>query len=473
MSSDQKKGENMSKDKSMRIFVGSSKESKELAIEIAQDLGSAGFTAYRWWEQFPAGTITLDRLLEIAEDMDGAVLLFMNDDKLWYRDRQYESARDNVSLEYGIFVSKLGRKQTLIVRGDNVKLPTDLTGITYQTGGDSNSTIKELVVKHFENLSKEIYLPPLDEINLVADPETINEQLYIFKYPSHPHIRDLYLGLEGAKAWLAVVNDPTYSSSRQERKLLQAIKRIVKTVNIRSFVSLGPGNGKTDQEIAMVLRDICPRVQYIPVDISDGLLQIAIKELSKNIPVPLGIMGDFEERMNFINNQLKVYAPTPILYTLLGATIGNFKNEGQFFADIKTRMEPKDRLLIDISIAADNWTLENDRSGNVERISESYKLFFSQGIARRTGNSTEQVYSTIDERLSIQEGESEVEGTKSIVILDKKTNQLVYIIRRYNWDKFPQWCEENGLVVQEKECVMPPDKVIGDAVLLLSKQKVL
>jgi hypothetical protein len=87
--------------------------------------------------------------------------------------------------------------------------------------GRRRSSITELV--HFDAQFGDIHLSPLQEINLVADPETIDEQLHSPPSAASWHIRDLYFGLEGAKAWLAVVNDPSYSPHDQERKLRQAI----------------------------------------------------------------------------------------------------------------------------------------------------------------------------------------------------------------------------------------------------------
>jgi hypothetical protein len=125
-------------------------------------------------------------------------------------------------LEYGIFVNHLGRARTVIVCKTDVRLPSDLLGINVQPDAD-DSSITELVVKHFDAQFGDIHLSPLQEINLVADPETIDEQLHSPPSAASWHIRDLYFGLEGAKAWLAVVNDPSYSPHDQERKLRQAI----------------------------------------------------------------------------------------------------------------------------------------------------------------------------------------------------------------------------------------------------------
>jgi predicted nucleotide-binding protein len=48
------------------------------------------------------------------------------------RDEHKPSPRDNVLLELGLFLGRLGRQQTFIVydRSANLKLPSDLAGVT-------------------------------------------------------------------------------------------------------------------------------------------------------------------------------------------------------------------------------------------------------------------------------------------------------------------------------------------------------
>jgi hypothetical protein len=195
-----------------------------------------------------------------------------------------------------------------------------------------------------------------------------------------------------------------------------------------------------------------------------------MKQLSKVVEVPIGIIGDFEDRMNFIKRQLDIHAPDPSLYSLLGATFGNLENERQFFSDIKNIMKSGDRLLIDISLAGKDWTLEKDR-GNPTNLSVTYKQFFAQGIARRTGESVDQVYSSIDQRLGMRFGVSEIEGTKTIEVYDKNNNRRIYLFRRYEWGMFLKWCESLGFSVEKKECIMSQDNLIGDGVLLLCRPK--
>jgi len=79
---------------------------------------------------FPAGSYTLDALLDRLRDVDGAVFLSLSDDRRWWRDRELSTPRENVTFEAGLAFSLFGRDGTAIVTDHEVSLPSDLTGLT-------------------------------------------------------------------------------------------------------------------------------------------------------------------------------------------------------------------------------------------------------------------------------------------------------------------------------------------------------
>jgi hypothetical protein len=82
-------------------------------------------------DTFVAGGYTFDELLRIASEVDFAVFLFSEDDKVWYRGEGLPASRDNVILEYGLFCGLLGRDRVAIIRIGSPKNPSDLHGICY------------------------------------------------------------------------------------------------------------------------------------------------------------------------------------------------------------------------------------------------------------------------------------------------------------------------------------------------------
>ncbi len=114
------------------LFIGSSVESIELARQVQLSLEFD--CASQVWDQgvFAAGGITLDSLIAEAKKSDFAVLIFSADDQVKSRDVTYNSPRDNILFELGLFVGLLGRERTfmLIDKDNDVKIPSDLAGVT-------------------------------------------------------------------------------------------------------------------------------------------------------------------------------------------------------------------------------------------------------------------------------------------------------------------------------------------------------
>ncbi|MDR0812546.1 MAG: nucleotide-binding protein [Oscillospiraceae bacterium] len=116
------------------VFIGSSVEALETVNDIGVILEKLGVRVQPWDSIYSAnelGKFTLDNLIEKAKNACGAIFIFTADDKTWRRGEQIETVRDNVLFEYGLFAGMLSKEQVIIARDGNVKLPTDLLGVTY------------------------------------------------------------------------------------------------------------------------------------------------------------------------------------------------------------------------------------------------------------------------------------------------------------------------------------------------------
>jgi hypothetical protein len=121
-----------------KIFIGSSTEARQrgLVSEIAEWLeavGTPGHTIVRWDDPgvFMPGRFVYESLLDVARSVDAAVLVFAEDDQLWYREDQITQPRANVLIEYGLFSGVLGRERAIICKDGDPRTPTDLSGVTY------------------------------------------------------------------------------------------------------------------------------------------------------------------------------------------------------------------------------------------------------------------------------------------------------------------------------------------------------
>src|SRR5205823_11964616 len=115
-----------------RIFLGSSGKQEKLLQALTRGLADAAHVE-PWTTSFNPGTTTLERLLELAHEVDFAA--FAQDD--WTTNSAaaspapesgQASPRDNVVFEAGLFGGTLGMRRTFILHANGSKLPSDLLG---------------------------------------------------------------------------------------------------------------------------------------------------------------------------------------------------------------------------------------------------------------------------------------------------------------------------------------------------------
>lgn len=128
----------------VKVFVISSVESLGIARAIQNALAYDDFVTTVWTDGvFRIANYPLQSLLEAVDDSDFAVAIAHADDTAAYRDQHWPVPRDNVVFELGLFMGRLGKDRAILMepRDRDVKLPSDLTGITtiiyrYEPGVD-------------------------------------------------------------------------------------------------------------------------------------------------------------------------------------------------------------------------------------------------------------------------------------------------------------------------------------------------
>src|SRR6266498_1906456 len=114
-----------------RIFLGSSGKQAKLLQAITRGLADVA-DVEPWTTTFNPGRSTLDRLVELPQEVDFAAFVFAQDD--WTTTDASQSGqgspRDNVVFEAGLFGGALGMRRTFILHAKDAKLPTDLLGMT-------------------------------------------------------------------------------------------------------------------------------------------------------------------------------------------------------------------------------------------------------------------------------------------------------------------------------------------------------
>ena len=134
-----------------RIFLGSSAQQSKLVQSLTHGLEDCAHVD-PWTTSFNPGMSTLDRLVELAHEVDFAAFVFAKDD--WTTTSApttnpagpgQAAPRDNVVFEAGLFGGVLGLRRTFILHANGAKLPSDLLGLTSVRYGEA-TTASELRV---------------------------------------------------------------------------------------------------------------------------------------------------------------------------------------------------------------------------------------------------------------------------------------------------------------------------------------
>ncbi len=102
---------------------------------VARYLERLGVEPVILQEQINKGMTVLEKFEVFAERAGYAVILMTPDDKGFSVHKEEETsfrARQNVILELGYFVAKLGREKTLVLTKGDVELPSDIFGLVYE-----------------------------------------------------------------------------------------------------------------------------------------------------------------------------------------------------------------------------------------------------------------------------------------------------------------------------------------------------
>ncbi|MGH9406862.1 MAG: TIR domain-containing protein [Terriglobia bacterium] len=113
-----------------KVFIASSKEGERWARAVHANLEDKAEVT-EWTDAFQIGQNTIDELLRKLRQSSFGIFVLSPDDTVTIRGKRADTARDNVIMELGMFIGRLGKERSFIVKPKNSKLriPTDLLGV--------------------------------------------------------------------------------------------------------------------------------------------------------------------------------------------------------------------------------------------------------------------------------------------------------------------------------------------------------
>ena len=115
-------------------------------------------------QNLPSGGQTIIEKLETCSDVTFACVLLTPDDEghaTGHPENKRFRARQNVVLELGMFLAKLGRKRVAILHKGNLELPSDIHGLLYIPFNDRVDEVKERVAAEIQEAGFKINIKDL------------------------------------------------------------------------------------------------------------------------------------------------------------------------------------------------------------------------------------------------------------------------------------------------------------------------
>lgn len=185
----------------------------------------------------------------------------------------------------------------------------------------------------------------------------------------------LYLDGQSASDWLKYANDPNVVANLRMKLPLEQMASLAAKgcTEGMEIVALGCGDGMSETRLASHLADLLPKpldLSMVLMDISHGLLHTAYTHAADTLDKKKVRIhpahGDF---YGLVRYPLVSHRPPGSerrrIWTLLGGTAGNLKDELQFFRDLRDVSRSGDFVIIDANLAqADAGNLEAIRKAD-------------------------------------------------------------------------------------------------------------
>ena len=134
--------------KSNKIFIVHG-HNNEIKLAVARLVSQLGLIPIILHEQPNKGRTIIEKFEKLSEDVSFAIVLLSADDIM--HDGKYR-ARQNVILELGYFIAKLGRENVVALydTSTEVEIPSDITGVLYEPYDNPNGVWRFEIIQELK-----------------------------------------------------------------------------------------------------------------------------------------------------------------------------------------------------------------------------------------------------------------------------------------------------------------------------------
>lgn len=162
------------------IFIASSGKMYRAAETLSKSLEVHGFRMVPWKKPgvFNLSDYTMEALERESKKCDFGIFILSADDPILFDTEEKKVSRDNVVLELGLFMGKMGRRRSfmLIPEGHAIKKPSDLDGITwgsFKATAEGSYDFTEATIKILEAVSRASKSEMEDALTSLVFPDII------------------------------------------------------------------------------------------------------------------------------------------------------------------------------------------------------------------------------------------------------------------------------------------------------------
>ena len=317
---------------SPKIFIASSQDGVDIARIVRDNLykysqaqvknSSVEFEIKVWDECFQSGDITIEKLTNLAEEVDFAIFIFHPSDKVSIGEiKEVRVVRDNVILEYGLFLGHLTLNRCFVLVPDvDIKLPSDILGVNHMKYKNANinhadeSSLSVLAHQIFKRIKEEgrsnrFKLPRID-IETIFTKTGLKKAYQLRREATEDMIKDISEAQKSLKLYARVYVQELVTFPRFVNALDKALSNCQDRFILRCVFTNRENNGLV--EILHKIEDFCENTEDYRKHLAKGE-----RECDKQVDLLVNQNIDKKYKRDFVYQKASINHILPYSFVII------------------------------------------------------------------------------------------------------------------------------------------------------------